>query len=67
MRYIRHASFRNDTFIFCSEQGKEENKLVIVSLKDEPKILAEIKGGYRFCEFNKQGDIYGVRKLPIDD
>jgi hypothetical protein len=49
---------------FVSEQGKDLNK--VVTFKASQSIasdIVEIVGGYRFCEFNKDGNLYAVRKL----
>lgn len=44
-RYIRHASLHKMNITFCSEQGKDENKLVVLNLDEvEPKLVTVIKG-----------------------
>ena len=63
-RYIRHAVLRENMIAFCSELGKDASKLVVIKVTDEDHgILKEFSGGFRFCEFNREGHIYGVRSV----
>jgi hypothetical protein len=43
-RYIRHAAIYGDKIAFCSEIGKLESKISVLSLNDEYTILKEMKG-----------------------
>jgi len=63
-RYVRHASLHGDQIAFVSEQGKNLNKIVTFKLSSGLVTnLVEVVGGYRFCEFNINGQIYAVKKM----
>lgn len=46
-RYTRHASIRGSRVVFCSEQGKENNKIVAFELNEsngEIRLIGELQG-----------------------
>ncbi len=46
-RYVRHASIRGNRVVFCSELGKENNKIVTFELNEqngEIRLIGEISG-----------------------
>ena len=44
-RYVRHASVRGDRVVFCSELGKDSNKIVVFEVvQGEVKVIGEIAG-----------------------
>jgi hypothetical protein len=46
-RYTRHASIRGSRVVFCSEQGKENNKIVAFDLNEsngEVRLIGELEG-----------------------